>query len=814
MPEQVAAWSAESAFAKFLSLFDQLAKTDASANEAETRLKIINTIFFEVLDWSKSDVEVEKYCREVGFSDYVFTSHETIALILEAKRVGVSFTIPNTKFKTDPVCFALLETECKEAGQAMRQALGYAASLGSRYIAISNGHQWLFALTYVQSQSIEERQVIIFDSLDSIRDNFRNFWACFSKAAVSTNDIYPLLLESRKKPAPPKISTSIPGYPVASSRNKFVNELSYILNVVWDVLSRTEHTQIFLDSCYVAPLANEHLIAFAKDVLKRRLAADKISLQAEVANAKGDEIHAAIIGYENEKPFVILGEVGHGKTTFLNYLRLVEAKKLFTDYIQLEANFLDRPDNSLEVNDYIYREVEQQLLDRHGIDIFDDSIVRGALHLQLQRFTNSSRYKLSEDADSRTKEEKAFIQEQLKDRHAYFKSVIRHLKRGQQKSVAIFFDNLDRRDAAIQEAAFLKASAIARDWECVVFICLRPTTFYASLKRGLLDSLAPKTFTVGSPDLALILKRRFKFAEEIANGKIDSPILQDAIKNRNVAFKLPSVAEIFTCCEFSTRKGVSSIAMLSALSNGNIRVLLELTKRMISSGHLETGKILEKIKKTGTYLVPDFEAVKTLLYGDYDQFDPKFSIFVNLFDIYHSDSKEHFIRILILDYLNRFNDQNGGRSAIPYVDLINYLESSYFDVATIQRHLKVLVESECIDASIGVNSNESHSQTVRIKTKGSYHITNLVTEFQYVDALTIDTPIMCNTARAKITETTNIGERIARTRVFLKYLQECATSLIDVEGNKTCTNILKLCLNDCDTVERRSNESAASKRKW
>jgi hypothetical protein len=464
----------------------------------------------------------------------------------------------------------------------------------------------------------------------------------------------------------------------------FVNELSYILDKVWDVLSRIENTQLFLDSCYVTPIANDHLIAVAKDVLKRRLAADKIELTLDVGIAKPDELHAAIVGYENERPFVILGEVGHGKTTFLNYLRFIEAKKLFEDYIQLEANFLDRPDSALEVNDYIYREIERQLLERHGIDVFEDSIVRGALHLQLKRFLNSSRYKLSEDSNDRANEEKAFIQEQLKDRHVYFNSVIRHLKRGQKKSVAIFFDNLDRRDATFQEAAFLKASAIARDWECVVFICLRPSTFYASLRRGLLDSLAPKTFTVGSADLSLILKRRFQFAEEIAKGKMVSPLLTETMKDYAVALKLPSVAQFFACCEFSTRKGASAISMLAALSNGNIRVLLGLAKRMISSNHLDTGKILGKIREGGNYNVPDFEAVKTLLYGDYDQYDPESSIFVNLFDIYHADSKEHFIRILILDYLNRFNDQEGGRSAIPYNDLVNYLESFYFDIATIQ----------------------------------------------------------------------------------------------------------------------------------
>src|ERR1043165_1446958 len=132
MSEPVASWTAESAYAELLQRFDELTKITAAGNEAETRLKIIDEILFEVLDWSKADVEVEKFCREKGYADYVCSTGETVALVLEAKRAEIAFTIPSAKFKCEPVCFALVEAECKEAGQALRQAQGYAASLGSR----------------------------------------------------------------------------------------------------------------------------------------------------------------------------------------------------------------------------------------------------------------------------------------------------------------------------------------------------------------------------------------------------------------------------------------------------------------------------------------------------------------------------------------------------------------------------------------------------------------------------------------------------------------------------------------------------------
>jgi hypothetical protein len=74
------------------------------------------------------------------------------------------------------------------------------------------------------------------------------------------------------------------------------------------------------------------------------------------------------------------------------------------------------------------------------------------------------------------------------------------------------------------------------------------------MRSGVLDSVAPKTFTVGSPDLPLVLKKRFHFAEKLALGEIDTPVLEDAKKDKDISFHLPNIAQIFACCEFSAAR--------------------------------------------------------------------------------------------------------------------------------------------------------------------------------------------------------------------------------------------------------------------
>jgi len=107
-------------------------------------------MLFLVIGWDKTQVDTELYCREEGYADYAFRARDSISLILEAKRQGQTFVLPKVDLPASPVGFSLLAKESPAAESALRQALGYAASEGARYIAITNGHQWLLTLTFVQ----------------------------------------------------------------------------------------------------------------------------------------------------------------------------------------------------------------------------------------------------------------------------------------------------------------------------------------------------------------------------------------------------------------------------------------------------------------------------------------------------------------------------------------------------------------------------------------------------------------------------------------------------------------------------------------
>jgi hypothetical protein len=70
------------------------------ANEAETRLKVINDVLYSVLGWTHADVRVEERVSEDGsttWADYTIRTGMT-ALVVEVKKVGVAFSeVPDVR---------------------------------------------------------------------------------------------------------------------------------------------------------------------------------------------------------------------------------------------------------------------------------------------------------------------------------------------------------------------------------------------------------------------------------------------------------------------------------------------------------------------------------------------------------------------------------------------------------------------------------------------------------------------------------------------------------------------------------------------
>ncbi|HEX8521389.1 MAG TPA: hypothetical protein VF669_03975 [Tepidisphaeraceae bacterium] len=770
-----ATWISDEAYLAYNRWMDNVL-VDPKLNEDTTRMRMIDAILFDVLKWDRNFVLTEPHVKNEGYADYILHTKGGRTLVLEAKKVGATFLLPDREpYPGRAVPFQLISDKCPDAHKAMQQGVTYANSVGARYTVISNGQQWLLMLTAVEGALLAERNVIVFESLRAISDRFELFWNCFSPLMVQVNKPHLLLVDTRHQPAPAKLAQTVPQYPVRREGSDIRNQHATSIQYIWDEVNNNEASKTFFEECYVPPVGHDKNTGLAAQLLWDRSAED---------TAAYEKVHASQMTEllknppRPERPVILLGRIGRGKSTFIKYLKVIAAEQTLRKYIQIDIDFLDRPRTKGEVAAFVYDAVRDQLHERYGIDVSADDVVRAALRAQLNQFRKTPRAKLYLDAgdEQRFKEaELDYLEEQTRNVHHYLKLVTQLIRGSHGKSIAIYFDNLDKR-GDLQEEAFLIASSIARDWAAIDFICLRPGTFQRSRNLGVLDSIAPRLIQVYPPPTALFLKRRFEYCSKIAAGEKPPPRGSEAL-SKAIAQEGSEVSALFRALSDSVRRDKDLVTLFESVSNGNLRDVLFRVGATITSWHLDTAEMIEGIRESGTYYVTHHQALRALLYGASLYFDPARSPLVNLFEIEHADPIDHFLRPICLFHLSKGSRETADLGFTSYAEVAALVGNYSFTPDAIETTLQFLFAKRLVEDD---NFNDEWPGTninLRLTALGHYHISDLIVRFEYRDAVVVDTPIIDPSASGEIKLVDSIGDRLLRGRAFLRYLNNCAQSV-------------------------------------
>ena len=488
--------------------------------------------------------------------------------------------------------------------------------------------------------------VFVFESLGAIQRNFCAFHECISSMAITTNLPSLRLLAVRRAPAPPKLSSQIAGYPLHTERNKLTNALRGVLQLVWDEINFDPNNEVFLRNCYIVAEPAEDMLRVGHELLTQRNKTDEGSFGTTPVEPATRKAIAAQNAADYERPIVLLGRIGSGKSTFLKYLRHIEAKDLLQKkYIQIDLDFLDKPATADAVPTFILDQVEHQLKSSYGQELNSDKVVRHVLRQDLKEFHFSPRGKLLSQPGREAELAEAevdFIESFTKEREKYLGRLMRYIRHGQGKSIAIFFDNLDRCKDPIQKQAFLRASAIAAEWSCLVFVCLRPSTVKRSQARGVLDTIAPRVIVVSPPNTVPMLRKRFQYAARFARRSLPREAYVRAGFTPEIEKSLPAVADLFEMCDQSVLRKPALAQQYEAVANGNVRLIVRYVRDMLTSNDFNCGAILDRMKEEeGGYVLSERETLQALLFGPYVHYSPNDSLFLNLFDVRRADRSEH-----------------------------------------------------------------------------------------------------------------------------------------------------------------------------
>ncbi|WP_155058328.1 hypothetical protein [Streptomyces blattellae] len=214
----------------------------------------------------------------------------------------------------------------------------------------------------------------------------------------------------------------------------------------------------------------------------------------------------------SRRPIVLLGDVGVGKTTFIQRLVHVEAEDLFDKALSLYIDFGASP-TLTQIDSHVIEESIRQLREDYDTDIEDASFVEAVHHGALNRFERGVAGRLKEiDPLAYEKERINFLRRAVEDRAGHPRASLEHLRSSRRRQLVIFLDNIDQRSSEDQEQVFLIANEIAQTWLATVFVTLRPETFYRSSRRGTLSGYQARVFTIAPPRADVIPQRRVDFA--------------------------------------------------------------------------------------------------------------------------------------------------------------------------------------------------------------------------------------------------------------------------------------------------------------
>lgn len=537
----------------------------------------------------------------------------------------------------------------------------------------------------------------------------------------------------------------------------------------------------FLRQCYSQSGALSQYASVSKDILRARYAnlfqdATESSDFQPATTKKGVNPELLAQGL-SRRPILLVGDRGVGKTMFIKHLYKVEAKEVFENTLVFYIDFGSKPALTNELNSFVIEEIRSQLFGTYGIDIEEMDFVDDTLRSELTRFDKGIYGPLrSASLDLFSMKRLEFIEEKLKNKENYLRVALDRISKTRRKQIVIFLDNVDQRPDEFQEDVFLIGQTMAATWPVATYVSIRPETFYRSKVSGTLSAYHPRVFTISPPRVDLVVNKRLSYGISLLEEGIQLGLGEDfSVRSDSLSDYLQVLVYSFTASKWL-------IEFLDNMCGGNIRLALEFIMAFVGSGHLDTQKILNIYRESGSYLIPLHEFLRSIIYVDHEFYDPSESEILNLFDICTPDGREHFLAPILLSQMGSWSLDSTADGFVSSTEIYSYMQGLGFTPHQVNWSLYRLIRRNLLESPSKSRGNEESDLTThyRITSVGSYYSKRLIAKFSYIDAMIVDTPIVDSGESSKIREVVALHHRLDRARLFCNYLTSQWHSLADL----------------------------------
>jgi hypothetical protein len=749
-----------------------------NANEAETRKKLIDRILEDVLGWTDDDISYEERVSEDGaitYADYIIRTANT-SFLIEAKRVGASFSsIPQSKkLKLSGQIMK------DDTGQAILQARDYCRKMSIPFAVVTNGAIWLiFPAVRTDQVSFSESNVIVFDSLErALGEEIGHFKSLLSRDGVIDGNLAIELLgrnidqieERRLNCFFKGNSTKLPNpiYPLIENE---------VLTAFSD--SIVEADIELLEKCYVK---NPDRTKFDNRIqmhLKKSeslfATQPKKPMRKKDSAALSDSLNSAL---SSSRPLavLILGTVGTGKTTFLQYTRKVTAGNFFEQSKDkayphwIDVDFRDFSKNESPIS-FLYKCLFEYLKKDDFFKDYNRSI-RPAYGNEIESLKSGPMFLVAKNQDEFDKKITELIMADYTNVEPYVDKLLTY---GAKKSpIFLVIDNVDQfEDESVQSNIFSDAIALASRLNLNLIMAMRESTYVNHRNSPTFNAFDFDPLHIEPPEIPAVLSRRFFMAGKLLSNKSGEFI---ALNGAN--FKVSDLS-VFIDIVQSSVLGTEIGSRIDVLSNHDVRLALRMTREFLARGYTDPAKALRTYQSKGNYTLPKQEAFRAILLGNQSVYSEKYSVIGNPLDSRLGRSNGELLRLFVLSALVKLNSESGsnfldGPTIRERLNSIGYSETDTLDVLSDLCKLRFIHTSSHGKASLASSYYPSRL--------GGHIVRNLLADFTFVENVMMDTFISDKATWDKlkglsqaITEERNVVEkiklRVERTRAFYEFME-------------------------------------------
>ena len=708
----------------------------ADANEAETRFKLIDDIIRNILGWTIADIHPEERISEDGktrFIDYVVRTANT-AIVLEAKRIGATFDIAHNVERRAQLTPGFVKGEL---GEAIVQARDYGRSKSIPFAVVTNGYQWvIFPASRSDQVEFNKSSAIVFESLESALGNDLDYFlSLLSRDGVIDGFLEKELLGRSEDQLQERRLRNIIQRDVQRPPNPIY---PLIENEVIDCFADTiaGKGRDFLEICYVPTPDRTKFDNRIKMHLRRRTDLFSSHVTKPLREHQSGTVKRAIeTSAVHGRPLalLVLGSVGSGKTTYLNYTREVVTADFFAirkdreypHWIYVDLRAVSSSERASDaIYDAIFAYIKQDdffsTWDRAGRSAYKEEIE------SLRRGPLSLSAKSEDDFNDRVSD---VVMADYKNIKPYVDKLIKYAS--SKKPVFLVIDNVDQFESEkFQGEVFADSISFASRFNINLVLAMRETTFVRHRNHPSFDAFDFDPLSIEPPEISAVLSRRFLVMRKSLEGKSGNFIAENGAK-----FDVEDLS-VFADLVQQSVLGTEIGNRIEVLANKDVRLALRMTREFLERGYTEPGKAISFYRANGSYVLPKHEAFRAILLGNQNIYSEAFSTIGNPFDARLSKSSSQMLRLFILAALVKF----GSDATAEYIEgsaIRDVCRRLGYGDTSVLRVLGDLCKLRfCQTASY---ENPTFASVFSATRLGGYIIRDLIAEFTFLEAMMMDT---------------------------------------------------------------------------